>query len=223
MATATATAAEAEAAAAVEAQKTRNSFKNANVHQRGSPKMAEFVVVSLFCQIVLLNFLENFCIVLHYIAPLLLFFFFFCFGRRFSSRCQNEMSEEVVAWRRQWTVLFCFVQFGLALFCFALFCSVCLASLDVLRFGTVRFWWTPRQTEYVASLTSLCNRKLTEQFFINPSLILHPVKVSLSLSLSVSCSKTRTKCDKEFINNCKVWLHNEALDTLRYDFLKKIF
>jgi len=68
-ATATATAAAATAAAAAAtaaaAQKTRNSFKNANVHQRGSPKMAEFVVVSLFCQIVLLNFLENFCIVLH--------------------------------------------------------------------------------------------------------------------------------------------------------------
>jgi len=64
-AAAAATAAAAAAATAAAAQKTRNSFKNANVHQRGSPKMAEFVVVSLFCQIVLLNFLENFCIVLH--------------------------------------------------------------------------------------------------------------------------------------------------------------
>jgi len=80
---AAATATAAAAAATAAAQKTRNSFKNANVHQRGSPKMAEFVVVSLFCQIVLLNFLENFCIVLQQDPPSSSFhsfssFFFVC-------------------------------------------------------------------------------------------------------------------------------------------------
>lgn len=170
MATATAAEATAAAAAAVEAQKTRNSFKNANVHQRGSPKMAEFVVVSLFCQIVLLNFLENFCIVWHYIAPLLLFFFsiyfyFFCsFDLGFLlSRCQNEMSEEVVAWRRrQWTVLFCFLRFGLALFSTLLFCTVlfyifcCLLS-SVSVFCDSRRWPPLSERTSNKSAARLCH------------------------------------------------------------------
>lgn len=132
MATATATAAEAEAAeaaeaaAAVEAQKTRNSFKNANVHQRGSPKMAEFVVVSLFCQIVLLNFLENFCIVLHYIAPLLLFFSFSSALAAASplvarTRCPRKWSHE------DDNELFCFVLFSSVWLCSVLLCFVLFA------------------------------------------------------------------------------------------------
>lgn len=150
--------------------------------------MAEFVVVSLFCQIVLLNFLENFCIVLHYIAPLLLFFFFFCFGSASSldarTRCPRKWSLKTTM---NYFVLFCSVRFGLVLFSSVLFCFVLFAQLPLMCCNLAWFGlMDPTSNKNVVSLTSYCNRKLTEQFFINPSLILHPVKVcpySLPLSL----------------------------------------
>lgn len=80
------------------------------------------------------------CIALY--SPFAIILLFLLLWLCFFSRCQNEMSEEVVS--EDDNELFCFVLFssvwfGSVLFCFVLFCFVCLASLDVLQFGMVRF------------------------------------------------------------------------------------